>query len=187
MLVEEDLPGFAAPPPPPPSPSSPPADDPTLARAIPPDDVDRGDAAAADTTTGGRSSRASTDDRGPLVVDGEAVATVLGLLLKFLSTLAHWALAPRRPRNDVWLADEDDLATIAPPLARIAARHLPVARFITSDLADGLMAGVGVSAYVEKNLDRRAQLHPDNAPPVDLTDVDHDGELFLDGDVYDAT
>jgi hypothetical protein len=174
VLVEDDLPGFV-PPPPPPTPPAP--DDPLLLNLSSPGDADPGDAQDPEQTTTGRSSQASTDDPPRPPIDGRVVGEVFAALLKFLSVVVHWVLAPRRPHNDVWIADDQDLAAIAPPLARIAARHIPLARFVTSDVADGLLAGAAVTAYVDKNLDAAAQLREQQPAPPDLT-VDDGQEAY---------
>jgi len=169
VLVEEGLPGFE--PRQQPSPPSSLSDDPTLTTEAADADADGGPGDAAPGPRS-RSSRASTEPLPP--VDGHVVVEVFKALLMVVSTVLHWVAAPRRPRNDVWVADQSDLEAIAPPLARIAARHVPLARFVTSDLADGLLAATATAAYVDKNLDRRAQLRDQaDGPPADLT-ADHE-------------
>lgn len=63
----------------------------------------------------------------------------------------------RQLADGVWIADEDDAATIAAPLARIASRHSPISGDGSADMVDGLEVLVGATGYAMKNLEREAE------------------------------
>lgn len=95
------------------------------------------------------SSRASTDWRDLVPITSTVVAMA--------SLLVRWVRARRRPLPEgVWVADEEDAAAIAAPLARIAARRSPVGGEGSADMVDGLEVLVGATGYAMKNLEREA-------------------------------
>ncbi|MFL6144527.1 MAG: hypothetical protein ACJ72N_22025 [Labedaea sp.] len=63
----------------------------------------------------------------------------------------------RRAPGALWLADDDDVANISAPLARIAARHSPIAGGEANDLADGIEAAVATANYAVKNMRAEAE------------------------------
>lgn len=105
-------------------------------------------------TTG--SSPGSTDPLGIVTGDPAAFEPLADLFVDLAALAAHSRLAPGN--NDLWMADEQDHEMIAAPLARIAARHAPIAAGPMGDVADGLQAVVGIAGYTMKNIKRRAEL-----------------------------
>ena len=91
--------------------------------------------------------------RSPGFTDPAAFLGVTGALVGLASMGVHYA---RRAPEGLWLADEEDVANIAGPLARIAARHSPVSGTEANDVGDALAAAVGVAGYAMKNLAREA-------------------------------
>ncbi len=68
----------------------------------------------------------------------------------------------------LWLADEQDVGAIGDPLARIAARHVPVGDAAAAgDVADGIELAVGVVGYGTKNLMAEAEYSTPAAPAHD--------------------
>jgi len=62
------------------------------------------------------------------------------------------------PDDLTWLLDENDVEQIAPPLARITARHAPMPNGgQATDVADMVEAVIGIIGYVMKNMSARAQ------------------------------
>lgn len=104
----------------------------------------------------------------PAFIDGslaEELEKPIGALVGIASLGVHYAR--RAPRDTtLWIADDEDVAMIAGPLSRIAARHSPVGAGEASDLIDGLTAGLGVANYGLKNIRAQAELaHRYQAPP----------------------
>jgi hypothetical protein len=65
----------------------------------------------------------------------------------------------------LWLPDQDDVDTIADPLASLAARRAPEGSD-NPDYTDLVRVVVGVAGYVVKQLRRRAELREDGAPQL---------------------
>lgn len=148
-----DLPGFAQPPP---RPGAPDLLDPTMTTTEP-GPLDEGSWAGADeegprpgsAARGTGSSKASTDWRD--------LVPITSTLVAMTSLLVRWVRGRRRELADgVWVADEDDAAMIAAPLARIAARRSPISGEGSADVVDGLEVMVGATGYALKNLEREA-------------------------------
>jgi hypothetical protein len=135
-----DLPGFGPSQLPPEDPQSPPADQgPSSA----PEPDEPRDAPSKELKTQRGSSRASTAEERAAIVG--AVAAVFGVFTMFL----HRRLAPKQ--TSVWLATEKETEAIAEPLANIAGRRNPMGE-ATSDVADGLQAGVALAGYAIRNI-----------------------------------
>ncbi len=109
----------------------------------------------ADEPSPTTSSRDRTRFRG--FTDPAVFAEPIGAAVGMASVVVHYA---RKAPADLWIADDDDIANIAGPLARIAARHSPIAGGEASDLADGISAALGVANYAVKNIRATAQLAP---------------------------
>jgi hypothetical protein len=100
----------------------------------------------ASTPTSGRSP-ASTAEL------AKSFAEITHLLVGLVSLAVRFVRTRRQHLPDeVWIADKHDQAAIGDPLARIAARHSPLESGDTTDVADGLMATVGIAGYAVKNL-----------------------------------
>lgn len=165
-----DLPGFAAPPPP----RTPDPLDPDATTISPPNDPDLG---AADSWAGEqqeeeprRASAATSTASSKASTDWRDLLPIAGTLVGMTSMLVRWLRSRRRTLPDgVWIADEDDAAAIAAPLARIAARHSPISGEGSADMVDALEVLVGTTGYAMKNLEREALASgwtpdPDPAP-----------------------
>lgn len=96
----------------------------------------------------------------PLVDADESVVDVLeqmvGLGVGLGGLGLHHTFAPEHKvgPNGLWLVDDEDLAGIARPLARIVGRRLPKAARgkVNPDVIDGLEVMVATSAYAMKNM-----------------------------------
>lgn len=150
--LEADLPGFTPPATRPASPDDPPASPshegttqaPSgWAFADEPDSLLNDDELAVPSSRRRKSSPVSTD---PSVFVGLIVQ-----LIKMVTTVLHLRLAPTHVPNDVWLADQEDLDNIAPPLARIAARHSPLDGGPAGDVGDAIEAILATGGYALKN------------------------------------
>lgn len=135
-----DLPGYG--------PSQLPPEDPTSPPAGPgpssgPEAAEPSDEPSKELKTQRGSSRASTAEERAAIVG--AVAAVFGVFTMFL----HRRLAPKQ--TSVWLATDKETEAIATPLANIAGRRNPMGE-ATSDVADGLQAGVAFAGYAIRNL-----------------------------------
>lgn len=149
-----DLPGFDPPenPPPTPSPSGPPRGSDGFSEA------DAAEATGLPPEPGRRTStRASTEDV------RTALRALVQLVLSLVTAILNRRLAPEG--SDTWKADEEDMAAIGEPLAKIAARHIPASDVLVGDVADGIAAGVGTANYALKNLRRADQERPQAVAP----------------------
>lgn len=82
---------------------------------------------------------------------------LVGLASLAVRLVRERRLGTRLPPG-VWIADDEDAANIGDPLARIAARHTPLAGDAPSDVVDGIEAMFGTAAYATKHLGYEAQL-----------------------------
>jgi len=105
-------------------------------------------------------SPTSTSTAGPSRVfsaDPAVFEKPIAGLVQLASLGVHYV---RRAEPPLWLADDDDVADITAPLARIAARHVPVGEGQASDLADGFEAALATTNYVVKNIAAQAATRP---------------------------
>lgn len=109
----------------------------------------------------GQSSLASSDIPGL----AEIARTLVGLASMLVRTL-RTARNPELPPH-VWIADEDDMAAMGDPLARIAARHTPVGKGPTGDMVDGLGVLVGATNYALKGVAGEADAALADTIPAD--------------------
>lgn len=101
-------------------------------------------------TNGTGPSRASTADFGPQDVfagDAKAFEGLIAAGVGLAGTLIDDRLSPH---THVWMPTEEEAASIAEPLARIAARHTPDVGGEASDIMDGLEAAVHGFKYVAR-------------------------------------
>lgn len=92
------------------------------------------------------------DRRSPASTKPDAFVGVFEALLRLLTFFLHMRLAPKHQPNTLWLADQDDLDAIAPPLSRIAARHAPMDGGPVGDVGDVIEATIGAGGYGIKNM-----------------------------------
>ena len=137
-------PGFRTLPPPPPGPANP--DPPVTTTAAAAGDQD----AAAP-----RSTRASTEAPPAALFRGRAktFTKLAETAFKAVSGLLNRFTAVDEDDSS-FLADEDDLKTVPPPIGRLAARHveLPVDAEGMSDAEDLIAAGIAVGAWAIKGI-----------------------------------
>lgn len=148
ILEDASLPGWRRPvsPSPPPSPTSEPGPSPSssptptseAAEGLPPLGPVADPAPPSSTP-------ASTD----------ALDHAARLLVGLAGLGLHWRLSPGA--NTGWIPTEDETADIAAPLARIAARRLPVGTGVPNDLADGAEALLASGNYALRNLTTPAE------------------------------
>lgn len=158
-----DLPGFAQPP----SPTTDPLDPSVTTIGATSSESSHDDGASwadvdeeeaphrgSEGTTG--SSRASTDRTVPRA-NWQDLMPMIGALVGMASLAVRWVRSRRRPLPEgVWIADEEDQAAIAAPLARMAARRSPIGSGESADLVDGVEVLVGAAGYAMKNLEHEA-------------------------------
>lgn len=152
--LEADLPGFTQPPTPPAAQGQPQGSRPTFSDATTesPDGwafADEPDSLLNDDEPADkpRASRKSS----PVSTNPETFRAIIETLLRLLTAIVHLRLAPKHVDNDLWLADQQDLDAIAPPLARIAARHSPLDAGPAGDVGDAIEVVIGVGGYALKN------------------------------------
>lgn len=121
--------------------------------------------ATTSRTGTGQSSLASSDIPGL----AEIARTLVGLASMLVRTLRA-ARNPELPPH-VWIADDDDMAAMGDPLARIAARHTPVGKGPTGDMVDGLGVLVGATTYALKGIGGEAEAAMANTITPDQGDL----------------
>lgn len=155
-----DLPGFKTPPSPGPDPLNPAATTVTTPADSNPggesDGEHDGPSELGQTTSKtptGQSSRASSEPIPGLQEIIGALVGVASMLVRALRTRQR-ELPPA-----VWIADEEDQAAIAGPLARLASRHTP-AGDVGEDAVDGIAVLIGTTNYVMKGMQAEATPGP---------------------------
>lgn len=129
------------------------------------DDDERPDekSSPASTTTGGSSPASTPGDPADFE---ELAGTVVGIA----SLIVRFARTRRRVLPDqVWMADEGDMARIGAPLARLAARHSPISGGEAGDVGDVLAITAGTAVYALNNLQAEAE---HGGPILDLSPDD---------------
>jgi hypothetical protein len=100
----------------------------------------------------------STSKVTPSQVSTGELEALLGLVTTAVRIPTMLVNDRRGPGTALWLLEPEDEATICGPLAAILARHAPMGDGDSSDIIDGMIAGVGVGGFVLKNLQRERQL-----------------------------
>lgn len=136
--------------------------DPTSPEGSPsPSSSPAGDSPSMSSPRTSSSPGSTPDDDGPPqpTANPEDLEELVGALVHLgLGTPALMLNERRTPGTTVWLLDADDVANIAGPIARIAARRVPAVDGETSDVVDGLLATIGLGGYVMKNVHAEREL-----------------------------
>jgi hypothetical protein len=111
-------------------------------------DFDPVDDASADP-----GSTPSSEPTTPVKFDTAALAEITRKAVLTGSLYVHQLLArtPEEEAIDLWIASERDQRQIGDPLASIGKRHSGAAA-VTPDLADAIAAGIGLVAYLSRNI-----------------------------------
>lgn len=89
----------------------------------------------------------------PVKLDRAALSDIARAFVFSISLFLHSRLAvlPEEQANDLWIASEGDQGQIGDPLGKIAMRH-GAPETTSPDAADLIMAGIGLVAYVTRNI-----------------------------------